>query len=385
MRRLYHLVILVAVLAGASFATWESFPASAEPQQRFVLKPVVRGDVEDIVTALGSLQPSQYVDVGAQVSGQLQAIHVAIGDRVSKGALLAEIDPTVYQAKVNADQAFLENLQAQVQLKDASRRLIERQLARQKEMLAARATSQEAYDAVATAMEQNGAEIVALRALVRQTQANLTANEAALRATKIYAPMAGTVVSLTVRSGQSLNASQTAPTILRIADLETMTVWTQVSEGDIPRLTEGMDVYFTTLGRPNRRWTGKLRQILPTPEIVNNVVLYNALFDVDNRDKALLPHMSAQVFFVVQRAQNVLLVPTAALKDTDDHSDSAAILEVMEDGRRVERRVETGVSNRVVVEIKSGVAVGDQVVVPDTGPEESPQSGPTFRFKWPRL
>ncbi len=385
MRRQYVWSIVILVLVSAGFASRQSMPASAETPVGFTTKPVVRGDIDDVVTAVGSIQPSEYVDVGAQVSGQLQAIHVAVGDRVGKGQLLAEIDSTLYQAKVTADRALIENLEAQLQLKETGRHLIERQLARQKEMLASRATSQEAYDTVATALEQNAAEMVALRAQARQAQANLGADEAGLRYTRIYAPMPGTVVSLTARQGQTLNATQTAPTILRIGNLDTMTVWTQVSEADIPRLAMGMETYFTTLGRPNRRWTGTLRQILPTPDIVNNVVLYNALFDVDNGDRALLPHMSAQVFFLVRRAQNVLVVPAAALRETDDAGATGSILEVLENGRRVPRRVEVGISNRVLVEIKSGVKSGELVVVPDATPDDARSSGSTFRFKWPRL
>ncbi|HEX2886064.1 efflux RND transporter periplasmic adaptor subunit [Vineibacter terrae] len=378
-------VIMVLVLMSAGFVWRQSRAVGADTPVHYTTTPVVRGDVEDVVTALGSLQPLEYVDVGAQVSGQLQAIHVAVGDRVAKGQLLAEIDATLYQAKVLADRALLENLEAQLQLKDAGRRMLEKQLERQKEMLPARATSQEAYDAVATALEQNSAEITALRAQIRQTQANLGADEAGLHYTRIYAPMAGTVVSLTARQGQTLNAAQTAPVILRIADLDTMTVWTQVSEADISKLSEGMDAYFTTLGRPNRRWTGKLRQILPTPDIVNNVVLYDALFDVDNRDKALLPHMSAQVFFRTQHATDVMVVPTAALHQPDTQDAAGATLEVLQAGKRVLRQVEVGVSNRVTAEIKSGVSPGELVVIPDAAPDEPHDANTTFRFKWPRL
>jgi macrolide-specific efflux system membrane fusion protein len=126
--------------------------------------------------------------------------------------------------------------------------------------------------------------------------------------------MGGTIVTLTAREGQTLVSSQQAPVILRIADLKTMTVQTQVSEADVPKVRTGMPVYFTTLGQPNRRWQGTARQVLPTPEVVNNVVLYNVLFDVENGDNALKPQMSAQTYFVIAKAENALAVPVAALK-----------------------------------------------------------------------
>src|SRR5690606_26967102 len=138
------------------------------------------------------------------------------------------------------------------------------------------------------------------------------------------------------------NANQTAPIILRIADLDTMTVWTQVSEADVPKLKIGMPAHFTTLGQPNKRWSGKLRQILPTPDVVNNVVLYNALFDVANPGQELLPQMSAQVFFILGEARNVPVVPMAALKPVRGGKGQRYAVKVMENGVPVERQVEVG-------------------------------------------
>src|SRR5690606_32368111 len=131
-----------------------------------------------------------------------------------------------------------------------------------------------------------------LKAQIQQTESTLRGDEATLGYTKIYAPMDGTVASITVREGQTLNTNQSAPIIMRIADLSTMTVWTQVSEADVPKLDLGMRAEFTTLGGGSRRWSGELRQILPTPEIVNNVVLYTALFDVANPQRELMTQMS---------------------------------------------------------------------------------------------
>src|SRR5262249_18559497 len=144
-------------------------------------------------------------------------------------------------------------------------------------------------------------------------QQTLKADTTTLGYSKIYAPMDGTVVSVTSLQGQTLNASQQAPIILRIGDLSTMSVWTQVSEADVPKLRIGMSAYFTTLGQPDIKWPGVLRQIQPTPTVVNNVVLYTAVFDVDNPKGTLLPQMTAQVFFVSEGAKNVITVPLAAL------------------------------------------------------------------------
>src|SRR4029079_11536632 len=127
----------------------------------------------------------------------------------------------------------------------------------------------------------------------------LRGDEANLNYTKIYAPMSGAVVTENAKQGQTLNANQSAPIVVRIADLSTMTVQSQGSEADVSKLRVSQDVYFTTLGNSSKRWYGKLRQINPTPDVVNNVVLYNALFDVENADRALMKQKTWRVFFVL--------------------------------------------------------------------------------------
>src|SRR5690606_9488985 len=147
------------------------------------------------------------------------------------------------------------------------------------------------------------AQIEMLKAQIQQIESSLKGEEATLGYARIYAPMAGTVVSLEAREGQTLNANQQAPIILRIADLSTMTVWTQVSEADVPKLREGMEVYFSTLGSPNRRWHGTLSQVLPTPEGLNNVVLYTARIDVANSKRELMTQSSATGYCVITKEE----------------------------------------------------------------------------------
>lgn len=302
-----------AALVAAGAIGWK-LAARDHPADRLLTAAVTRGTIEQNVTALGTLQPLQYVDVGTQVTGQLRKLHVDIGAQVEKDQILAEIDPTLLEAKVNAARANIRALTAQVAERQAQVELAAAQHARQRELHAANATSMDALQQAAASEKSARAQIAALRAQIDQSQSTLKADEANLRYTKIYAPIAGTVVSLTAREGQTLVSSQQAPVILRIANLKTMTVSTQVSEADVPKVAVDMPVYFNTLGQPDRRWEGKVRQILPTPEVVNNVVLYNVLFDVENADGALKPQMSAQSFFVIARAENAVTVPMAALQ-----------------------------------------------------------------------
>lgn len=353
--------------AGASWG----LGAAAGPALR--LHTVALGGLEDAVSAVGSLQPRNYVDVGTQVSGQLRKIYVDVGDRVTQGQLLAEIDPTVYETRVSADQAQLKVLRANLQERKVQQELAEKQFDRQRRLRETRTTSDESYDAADAARKQIAAQMLALEANIQQVEASLRANQANLGYTRIYAPMTGMVVDVSARQGQTLNANQTAPIILRVADLDVMTVQTQVSEADVARLKLGMTARFTTLGRPDRVRTGKLRQIMPTPETVNNVVLYKCLFDVANPELDLLPSMSAQVFFIAAEAKDVPVAPMSALRRVGR---DRYVVRVMEDGRPVERRVEVGAVNRVSAEIRDGLSVGEQIVVdPQPGDRQRRNAG----------
>lgn len=380
------------VVAALGLGGWWFMGASSGAAVQYVTAEVGRGDVEDTVSALGNLQPRDYVDVGTQVSGQLKEIFFAVGDTVKQGDLLAQIDPTVYQSRVAADEAQLLALKAQLADREAQQVLAQQQLKRQKQLWAQKATTEEAVQTAEAQLKSAGAQIDQIKAQIQQTESTLRGDQANLGYTKIYAPMAGTVTSLTARKGQTLNANQTAPIILQIADLSTMTVETQVSEADITRLRIGMEAYFTTLGGGDKRWSGKLNQIMPTPEVVNNVVLYNALFDADNADGRLMTQMSAQVFFLVASARDAVIVPVSALRapgprpaagqgqgqpregqsregqprEGDGQARPGKPYRVMvmgADGVPVERRVRIGVMNRVSAQVLEGLEAGETVVV----------------------
>jgi macrolide-specific efflux system membrane fusion protein len=385
-----------ALLAAGGYYAWRTWFAGGKPAGEHLTAVVQRGDIEDTVSATGTLQPRDFVDVGTQVSGQLKVVHVEVGQTVKKGDLLAEIDPTVYRARVDADRAQLRNLQAQLADRQAQLELARQQFARQENLMREDATTAEAFHQAEAASRSAAAQIQAVKAQIEQTESTLRGDEANLGYTKIYAPLAGTVVSQAAKQGQTLNANQQAPIVLRIADLSTMTVETQVSEADVSRLRLGMDVYFTTLGSGERRWYGKLRQIMPTPKVVNNVVLYDSLFDVPNPNRELMTQMTAQVFFVVAAAKDAVVAPVAALRPierpvrgprpgTDAKAADArkgaprvspaldaralfakgrALVSVVDQsGGVTEREVQVGVMNRVSAQILSGLEPGERVVI----------------------
>lgn len=370
---------LLLVLGAAGGGYYVFGRGTGTQAQDVATTPVVRGDIEQTVTALATIKPKTYVDVGTQVSGQLRKVMVEIGDTVQQGQLMAQIDPTVYQTRVLGDQAQLDNLKAQLAQQKAQLELDRLRDSRASRLLATQAGSQDTADAAAATVRIGEAKIAALEAQIKQTQATLDGDLANLGYTKIYAPMSGTVVSTSATEGQTLNANQTAPIILRVADLDTMQVWAQVTEADIPKIKVGMPVYFTTLGMPDRRFSAKVVQILPTPDTVNDVVLYNVLIDVPNPDRVLMTSMSAQVFFMLDAARNALLVPASAVRPAARgarrEARNEAVVRVLVDGKVEPRTVKTGLSNRGQVQILEGLNEGDRVVTtPDTTPQRP--SGP---------
>jgi macrolide-specific efflux system membrane fusion protein len=351
----------MAVLAILLGAGWWYHGVQAESLAPLETVAVRVGDLEKTVTALGKVEPLEYVDVGAQISGQIDRIHVQPGDRVMAGDLLAEIDPTVYEAQVAADRATVVGLEAQLVERKAMLRLAQQQHRRSAGLFAANATSREALDSSIAEAEAAKARVAVLEAEIGKARSTLDANQANLSYTQIRAPMEGTVMSLAVRQGQTISARQQAPVILQIANLDTMTVRTQVSEADVGKLRVGMEAYFTTLGDPGRRWAGALRQILPTPEVINDVVLYHALFDVENEDRRLMPQMTAQVFFVIRRAEAAMLVPMSALKPAG--KPDRYTVRVANGQGAVTRTITVGLQDRVQAEVLDGLLPGDRVVI----------------------
>ena len=337
----------------------------------------VRGTIENLVTATGTVNPKDYVDVGAQVSGQLKILYVKLGDVVNKGDLLAQTDVTVFQAKVNQSKALLKYQEAQLKEREAQFELANILYKRQADLYAQDATSLEMLQNAKLSHDSALAQIAMIKAQIEQTQSSIQADEANLKYTSIYAPMSGTIVSITAKQGQTLNANQSAPIILQIADLTTMTVKAEVSEADITKLKKGGDVYFKTLGN-NRRWNSHLDKIEPTPVVETNVVLYNALFDVDNSDGKLMTYMTTQVFFVLESANDTLLLPLAAI---NMHKKEPTITLLLEDGTRKEQVVKLGISNRVQAQILEGVNENDVVILNTTkAPSKPNDSMPRMKF-----
>ena len=377
------LLVLACLLPILVVAAWQVLPSGRDSLPTVT---VTRGDIENSVTSLGTLQPRRYVDVGAQASGQIRKIHVEAGDQVKEGDLLVEIDPATQQAKLDASRYSIENLKAQLQEQKAQHELARQKYQRQQRLVAGNATREEDVQTAKAELSATQARVDMFQAQIRQAQASLRSDEAELGYTRIYAPMSGTVVAVDARVGQTLNAQQQTPLILRIAKLSPMTVWAEVSEADIGHVKPGMSAYFTTLAGGNRRWSSTVRQILPIPPKPLNetsqgsgspsstsktgsgrVVLYTVLLDVDNTDNALMAEMTTQVFFVASQVKDALTIPVAALLGSQG-SDKQIARVVTKNGAIQKREVQLGISDRLRVEVLDGLDEGDHLVI---GPASS--------------
>ena len=373
-RALFVIACLIPIIA---VAAWQVLPPGRDT---LTTVTVSRGSIENSVTALGTLQPRRYVDVGAQASGQIRKIHVEAGDQVQEGQLLVEIDPSTQKAKLDASRYAIENLKAQLQEQKAQHQLARQKYQRQQRLAAGNATREEDVQTAKAELSATQARMDMFQAQILQAQASLRSDEAELGYTRIYAPMTGTVVAVDARVGQTLNAQQQTPLILRIAKLSPMTVWAEVSEADIGHVKPGMTAYFTTLSGGNRRWTSTVRQILPIPPKPLNetqgsgspnssnksgsgrVVLYTVLLDVDNSDNALMAEMTTQVFFVASQVKDALTAPVAALSGTANANQQIAQV-VGKNGRIEQRQVQVGISDRLRVQVLDGLSEGDHLLI----------------------
>lgn len=373
--------MLIALLALIVAATaWWLLRKPAAPA--VATSPVSRGDIEQTVDATGVIDAYKLVSVGAQASGQIKSLKVQLGDTVKEGDLIAEIDATTQQNQVLNAQASLDQVTAQRAVQQATLRQAELEFARQQQMLAAEATSRQEYDAAEAQLKTARAQLQSYEAQIKGRETELGTARANLAYTRITAPMDGTVVAVVAEEGRTVNANQTAPTIVMLARLDVVTVNAEISEADVVKIKPGMPVYFTTLGDPDRKYHATLRQINPAPASIANensssssssssstsssAVYYNALFDVENPDGTLRIDMTAQVSVLLKQAKGVLMVPAVAL-GPKRRGDERMVRVLDEKGQPQPRKVTVGINNGASAEILSGLKEGERVVVGEAG------------------
>ncbi|CAB1214749.1 efflux RND transporter periplasmic adaptor subunit [Serratia liquefaciens] len=345
----------------------------------YVTAQVRLGDIENAVLATGKLDAFERVNVGAQVSGQVKSLKVKLGDRVTKGQPIADIDDLPQRNDLRNAEAALNVAKADLQAKQALLKQAESRFKRQKRMLNDEAGSREDFETAEATLAATRAELIALNARIVQAQIEVDKKKVDLSYTRILAPMDGIVIAVITQQGQTVNANQSAPTIVKLAQLDVMTIKAQISEADITRVTQGQKAYFTIFSEPDKRYDATLRTVELAPESVmkddslsggstasgsgtsNASVYYNALLDVPNPDNRLRIAMTAQVSLLLGEAKNTLLIPIQAVHKTADKKQQVQVL--AKDHKLEMREVKTGITNNVDVQILSGLKAGDNVVL----------------------
>jgi HlyD family secretion protein len=361
-------LLALALAALAAAGAWWTMRRDAQVSYNTV--SLARGPVVRAVTATGTVNPVLSIIVGTYVSGVIQELYCDYNTQVKKGQSCAKIDPRPYQSLVDQARANLDVANAQLEKDKAALAYADISNQRNAKLAKQDYTSQDAADNARSAFEQAKAEVVLDQATIEQRQAELAAAQINLDYTNITSPVDGTVVSRNVTMGQTVAATFQTPTLFLIAtDLTQMEVDTNVSESDIGAIREGDGADFTVDAFPNRSFHGKVVQVRQSPQSVQNVITYDVVVGVDNKDLALMPGMTASTQIVADRRDNVLRVPDQALRYAPggmaaQTHDAGPHLWLMRDGKPVAVAVKVGLDDDSFAEILGGaVKEGDAVIV----------------------
>ncbi|MBX8802196.1 efflux RND transporter periplasmic adaptor subunit [Ochrobactrum sp. MR28] len=394
---LFWLLVIAGLAAVLYYFTADYFKTEA-PQ---VMTATVRkGDIETTVLATGILKPARLVAVGAQASGRVLSLSVKAGQQVKKDDLIAQIDATTQQNELRKAKADEVRNQADRTDKIAKLELAKQDLTRQQQMISRNAISRADYDKAVSAVKSAEAQIALSDAQIVASKIAVETAEANLGYTQIRAPIDGTILATVVQEGQTVNAVQSAPTIAIIGQLDTMTVEADISEADVINVKEGQDLYFTIPGQSDKRYTAKLETLEPAPQSIvsdksfgtsssassstatASAIYYKGIFDIANPDGVLKTYMTAEIHIILGNAKDVLLVPSTALSEPDKKG-QITVSVMDKNGTITQKPVETGLNDKVMVEIRSGLSEGEKVVTGDNaGGPAVPRSnrGRSIRF-----
>lgn len=365
-KRIIWLLLAVVLLV----VIWAIFRPKEEVN--YITDEVQRSNLNQIVNATGEISAAQLVDVGAQASGQIKKLYVKLGQQVKKGDLIASIDSTTQLNTLNTNKARLDTYRAQLVSAQVALRVKQRAFDRERALLAQDATSKADWENAQDSLAAAKANVAELKSQIRQTQIAINTSEADLGYTRITAPMDGTVVSIPVEEGQTVNASQNTPTIVQLADLSKMLNKMQIAEGDMGKVKAGMSLTFTTLADNAKKRQAKLDVVDPglttmsqgsyntSTDTTDTAIYYYARALVPNDDGALHIGMTTQNNILVKSVKGVLTVSNQAIK----HRQGKKMVMVLDNNQQVHSvQVETGITDGMRTEIVKGLKEGDKVVV----------------------
>lgn len=360
---IYSLILLIV-----GFYAYRYF--SPADTVEYITDTVKRQNIQKVVNATGEVRAIELVTVGAQASGKIEKLYVKVGDQVKKGDMIAQIDSTTQQNDVDSTKAKLASYEAQLNAAQISLKIAQKQYERMQSLNKQNAASVEDLENANDTYETAKSKVIELQSAIKETKISLSTAETNLGYTKITAPLDGTIVSVPVKEGQTVNAAMNTPTIVQIADLAQMEILIEISEGDINNIKPGVKVTYYTLADLNKIYETTLKSIDPGLTLLTNgeytevvgaseAIYYYGRLIVPNKDGKLRIGMTTQNVIYVESAQNVLTVPSIAIKGSKNDK----YVEVLTDGETQKRHIKTGVSDGLNVAVLEGVQEGEKIVI----------------------
>lgn len=366
----FKIFLLFVLAVFGAYVAYQSFYVDSDSSQiHYITEPVKRGTIDKSVLASGSVRAIQRTEVGAQVSGKIQKLNAELGQAVKKGQLIAEIDSEPQQNALNSAQAEWLAYQTQLNAKQVALSVAESSYQRLAKLYTQKSSSLNELDNARNTLALAKANLEESKAKIQLAEIAVNTAKTNLSYTKIIAPIDGVIVSVPVSEGQTVNANQSSPTIVQVADLSQVLIKFEIAEGDIAQVKVDQAVSFNTLAEPNRRYRTEIQSLDPAltkltdnnyveQSANNEAVYYYANAQVANPDQSLRIGMTVQGKITIFEKHNVLLVPNSAIKKRQGKS----VVDVLENGKSVERNVEIGISDGQSSEVLSGLNEGEQVI-----------------------
>ena len=378
MKKSKILIILLIIGVGGYFV-YDKFFKAKEEEVEFITKKAKKGSFSKKVDATGEIFATELIDVGAQVSGQIKKLYVKLGDQVKKGDMIASIDSSTQQNSIDNKEAQLAIYKAQLESAKVALNIAKTQFDRENALFAKNATSKQEFESAKNTYSANSAKIKELEAQIKQTNIELSTAKINLGYTKITAPRDGTVVSVQVEEGQTVNANQTTPTIVNIADLSHVKMKMQIAEGDITKIKVGTPVEYSILSEPTKKFQTTVSSIDPglttlsdgsygssssskssysSSSSSSSAVYYYAQSIVDNKDGILRIGMTTQNELLIANVEDAIIVPSIGIKKDEN----GTVVYLLKDGKPVKTAVKTGIKDNLDTQIIIGINEGDEII-----------------------
>ena len=373
------ILIILLILGVGGYFVYDKFFNIKDEKVEFITKKAKKGSFSKKVDATGEIFATELIDVGAQVSGQIKKLYVKLGDQVKKGDMIASIDSSTQQNSIDNKEAQLAIYKAQLESAKVALNIAKTQFDRENALFAKNATSKQEFESAKNTYSANSTKIKELEAQIKQTNIELSTAKINLGYTKITAPRDGTVVSVQVEEGQTVNANQTTPTIVNIADLSHVKMKMQIAEGDITKIKVGTPVEYSILSEPTKKFQTTVSSIDPglttlsdgsygssssskssysSSSSSSSAVYYYAQSIVDNKDGILRIGMTTQNELLIANVEDAIIVPSIGIKKDEN----GTFVYVLKDGKAVKTAVKTGIKDNLDTQIISGINEGDEII-----------------------